>query len=203
MAEKKPRVRKKTRTGKPLDPKTGKIVGPKKGRLTSYVDESGKKLVRQVTAEEERAPRVTELPRVERPAPTQSAPVHLPGTLKRGGVRGAKGFSVAYPLVHKAVTAAMGHLNKAHFSIAAGLNPKEHFENFDAIHANIKGMDKQLGQSLTIARHLVSVSGGKITPQLRQTHNLIQGRLDEGREHHEENLRRVMEGRKKGQTNGS
>lgn len=193
MPEKKPRVRKKTRTGKKLDVATGKIAVPSVKRDPS----TGR--ATKITEQEKREAVTTNLPRVERPAPAPARPVHLPGTLKRGGERGSKGFSVAYPIVHKAVSAAMGHLNRAHFSIAAGLNPKEHFENFDAIHGNIKGMDKQLGQSLTVARHLVSISGGKITPQLRQTHNLIQGRLNEGREHHEERLKRSIEGTKKGQ----
>ena len=75
------------------------------------------------------------------------------------------------------------------------MDPTHHFEAFDAIHANIKGMDKQLHQSLGAARHLVSISGGKTTPLLRQTHAVINGRLNDIRDIHELNVKRAMEGR--------
>ena len=133
----------------------------------------------------------------------QAQPVHVPGTLKRGGERGkVKGAAAGgYPVIHKAVGAALHHLKQAHFSIGAGLSPDKHFENFDAIHANVKGMDKQLHMSLGTAKHLISVSNGQNSPELGQTQNNINRRLNELRETHEANVQRAMAGREK--KNGS
>lgn len=192
MAPKKPR--KQTRSGKKLDKATGKIAVPlvKRGEKGRAVG---------MTAEEKKAAVTTVLPaagkEVMQPTPAAS-PVHVPGTLKRGGQRGQQGFAGNYQETHKAVSAALFHLNNAHFALGAGLNPDSHFETFDAIHQNIK--DKRLHMALGAARHLVSVSGGKNSPELTTAHNLIKGRLEEGRIQHEDNVKRAMAGREK---NGS
>ena len=143
--------RSKTRSGKKLDKATGKVIVPsvkrgEKGRAVS------------MSAEDKRAAVTTVLPEAGRevmqPTPKAQA-VHVAGTLKRGGMRGEKGHkSGNYPVIQKATHAALHHLNQAHFAVEAGLNHTEHFQNFDAIHANIKGMDKQLHQSLGVARQI-------------------------------------------------
>ena len=123
----------------------------------------------------------------------------ISGIQSQGGEANVRGGSGNYDMLHKATHAALGHLNNAHFSIQAGMDPTHHFEAFDAIHANIKGMDKQLHQSLGAAKHLVSISGGKTTPLLRQTHAVINGRLNDIRDIHELNVKRAMEGRQRKQ----
>lgn len=192
MAAKKPR--KKTRSGKKLDKTTGKILRPSVKR-----DESGRAVA--LTPEEKRAQVVTELPAYIQQEP--KAPTAFPqGTLKRGGIRGSKGAKgSSYPVIQKAVHAALHHLNQAHFAKGAGLNPEEHFQTFDAIHGNIKGMDKQLHQSLGAAKYLIHQGNGENTPELTQTQININRRLNELREHHEGNIQRAMAGREK--KNGS
>lgn len=184
----------KTRSGKKLDKVTGKVLQP-----TVKRDESGKAVA--LSTEEKRAAVTTTLPVAGRetmqPTPAPQ-PIQTPGTLRRGGQRGQKGFAGSYPEAHKGAMAALHHLNLAHFALGAGMNAEEHLQNFDAIHANIK--DQRLHQGLAIARHLVSTSGGKNSPELTTAHNLIKGRLEEGRMLHEENIQRAMAGR---ENNGS
>ena len=195
MATKKPR--KQTRSGKKLDKATGKIAVP-----TVKRGEKGRAV--GMTAEEKKAAVTTVLPAAGRDVmqPKESKVVTAPaGTLKRGGLgRGAKGASVSFPVVQKAMHAALHHLNQAHFAIGAGLSPDEHLQTFDAIHSNIKGMDKSLHTSLTTARHLITTSGGKSTPELAQTQININRRLDELRDVHTSNVQRAQAGREK---NGS
>ena len=184
----------RTRSGKKIDKITGKVVQP-----TVKRDESGRAVG---LSEEERKAAVTTVlpeagPSVMQPKPA-AQPVQPIGTLKRGGQRGQKGFAGNYQQTQKAVHAALYHLNNAHFALAAGMPHEEHLQNFDAIHANIK--DKHLHKGLGIARHLISVSGGKNSPELTAIHNIIKGRLEEGRIAHEENVQRAMAGREK---NGS
>lgn len=193
MAPKKPR--KQTRSGKKLDKTTGKILRPSVKR-----DASGR--AKGLSTEEKRAQVVTNLPaagrEVMQPKPA-AQPVHVPGTLKRGGARGQRGFAGSYVKAQKGTMAALHHLKLAHFAIGAGLPHEEHLQNFDAVHANIQ--DEPLHQLLGAAKHEVSISGGKNTPNLTTAHNLIKGRLEEGRIVHEENVQRAMAGREK--KNGS
>lgn len=185
----------KTRSGKKIDKVTGKVVKP-----TVKRDESGRAV--GLSEEEKKAAVTTTLPAagpsVMQPKPS-AQPIQPAGTLKRGGQRNQQGFVGNYVETQKATHAALHHLNNAHFALAAGMPHEEHLQNFDAIHANIK--DKRLHTALKIARHLVSVSGGKNSHELTTAHNLIKGRLEEGRIAHEENIQRAMAGREK--NNGS
>lgn len=195
MAPKKPRS--KTRSGKKLDKATGKIAVPlvKRGEKGRAVG---------MTAEDKQAAVTTVLPAAGREVMQPKEPkvvVSPRGTLKRGGLgRQAKGAQVSFPVVQKALNAALHHLNQAHFAYGAGLPADEHLQTFDAIHANIKNMDKSLHTSLMTARHLISTSGGKTTPELTQTQININRRLDELRDVHTENVRRAQAGR---ENNGS
>lgn len=184
----------RTRSGKKIDKITGKVVQP-----TVKRDESGKAV--GLSEEERKAAVTTVLPIADRnvmdPKPA-AQPIQPAGTLKRGGMRGQRGFAGSYVEAQKATHAAIYHLNNAHFALGAGLPHEEHLQNFDAIHANIK--DKPLHMALGAARHLVSISGGKNSPELTTAHNVIKGRLEEGRIAHEENVQRAMAGREK---NGS
>lgn len=189
----KPR-RGRTRSGKKIDKVTGKVVKPsvKRGPQGRAVP---------LTEEEKKDAVTTRLP-VAGPSVMQPKPAAQPiqprGTLKRGGQRNLRGFSGNYQDTLKATNTALHHLNNAHFALGAGMSPDEHFKNFDEIHASIK--DKHLHTGLKIARHLVSVSGGKNSAELTTAHNLIKGRLEEGRIQHEENIKRAMAGR---ENNGS
>ena len=172
-------TRKKTRTGKKLDKISGKVLRP------SVRTGAGGK-IEALSEEEKKAQVTTNLPTAGRDVMAPTADTHIrdiSGIQSQGGEANVRGGSGNYDMLHKATHAALGHLNNAHFSIQAGMDPTHHFEAFDAIHANIKGMDKQLHQSLGAARHLVSVSGGKTTPLLRQTHAVINGRFKIGRAH--------------------
>jgi hypothetical protein len=195
MAPKKPR--KQTRSGKKLDKTTGKILRPSVKR-----DASGKAV--GLTPEEKRAQVVTNLPEAGREVmqPKENAQTSFaPGTLRKGGMRGSKGAQGgSYPVIQKAVHAALHHLNQAHFAKGAGLPSDSHLETFDAIHTNIKSMDKQLHQSLGTARYLIDKGNGENTHDLTQTQINITRRLNELREHHEGNIQRAMAGREK---NGS
>jgi len=186
--EKKKRPRKTTRTGKPLDKKTGKVVTPKKGAIIS----AGEGKVRQATEEDVRKARTTVLPTVGPKKETRKdAPMAI-----RGARSVSKGFAAAYPVVEKAVHAAMTHLGNMRATHGTD-EFHQHHEAFNLIHANIGKMSPELHTTLGQARHEVMNPSDKTDGNLALIHKAVTARLAIGRDAAEGNLERSGKGEQK------
>ena len=169
------KVRKQTRTGKPIDKATGKIA--------------------------EGVSPVTVLPTADRDKVEGAEPIR--GRAKGGTrvVKGdapvvpVKGFAVAYPKVHAAVQAARTHLGVMELNHPS--SPEHHaaHEAFNAIHANIGKMSPELHTLLGQAKHFVTHPGKGTKELLGMTHKAIDNRLALGRMAANANLTRSAEGR--------
>jgi hypothetical protein len=175
--------RKTTRTGKKLTAE-GKVAVP-----TVTRDESGK--LRGTTEEEKRAARTTVLPKA---GPKKTAKPE--GRMAMGASPIKKGFAVAYPVVEKAVHAAMHHIGQMRATHGTD-EFHHHHEAFNAIHANIGKMSPELHLSLGQARHEVMHPSDKTDGNLALIHKAITSRLAIGRAVHTDNLKRAAEGDKK------
>lgn len=176
--------RKKTRTGKKLTA-SGKVAVPsvKRGPEGKIV---------ATTPEERKAAVTTVLPtagkEVMAPKP-KAQPIQIPGTLKRGGQRKLRGFSVKHAVIKAGVDAAITHLGNMKSTL--GTNDfHEHHENFNAIHANVSQMDSGLGLLLGQAKHHTITNDPKSEKVLGQIHGLIKSRLAEGKQVELERLSR-------------
>lgn len=181
-----PRTR-KTRSGKKLDKVTGKVLTP-----TVRRGESGKI---EAIPQEERA-NITSLPtageELMQPKP-RSLTAQPQGTLRAGGQRVNRGFVAPYKLVKAGVDAALGHLSKMKETLGTG-EFDTHHQNFNAIHQKLSEIDPHgLGISLGRLKH--ETIHGKNPRILDSLHNLVQDRLAEGKQAHEENVKRAQEGR--------
>lgn len=166
--------RKKTRTDKVIDSKTGKVFVPKVAR-----GENGK--IRATTPEEQVAAKTTVLPAVEPKAePKKDAPMAI-----RGARSVSKGFAVAYPVVEKAVHAAMTHIGNMRATHGTD-EFHQHHEAFNLIHANIGKMSPELHTSLGQARHEVMNPSDKTDGNLALIHKAVSARLAIGRAAHNE-----------------
>lgn len=183
--------RKQTRTGKKIDRATGKIAVPLVRR-----DEQGRAV--GTTAEERAATVTTVLPEAGREVMQPTPRVLTPqpgGTLGRGGQRRLRGFGMPHARVKAAVDAAIHHLDGMK-STQGTPEFDDHEKAFDAIHANIQGMDKHgLGITVGQLKHQTLTGGAKAPHILRLLHTRIQDRLEEGRMAEEENKQRIQEGR--------
>jgi hypothetical protein len=173
--------RKATRTGKKLTAE-GKVAVP-----TVTRDESGK--LRGTTGEEKKAARTTVLPDAK--PKTEKKPE---GRMSLGASPIKKGFSVSFPVVDKAVKAALGHLSTMHTTQPDSPEHKEAKEAFHLIHANIGQMSPELHVSLGQAHHEITHPGDKTPANLALIHKAIGSRLAIGRAVHTDNLKRATEG---------
>jgi hypothetical protein len=173
--------RKTTRTGKKLTAK-GKVAVP-----TVTRDESGK--LRGTTEDEKKTARTTVLP-VAGPK-TEKKPE---GRMSLGASPIKKGFSVSFPVVDKAVKAALGHLSTMHTTHPDSPEHKDAKEAFHLIHANIGQMSPELHVSLAQAHHEITNPGSKTPANLALIHKAIGSRLAIGRAVHTDNLKRATEG---------
>ena len=177
-------ARKKTRTGKKLTA-SGKVAVPsvKRGPEGKFV---------ATTPEERKAAVTTVLPTAGREvmAPkVKPEPMQVLGTLKRGGERKQRGFSVKHAVIKAGVDAAMFHLNNMKSTMGTK-EFHEHHENFNAIHANVSQMNSGLGLLLGQAKHHTLINDPKSEKVLGQIHGLIKSRLAEGKQVEIERLNR-------------
>ena len=176
--------RKATRTGKKLTAE-GKVAVP-----TVTRDESGK--LRGTTGEEKKTARTTVLPAAG-PKPEKKPE----GRMSLGASPIKKGFSVAFPVVEKAVKAALGHLTAMHTNHPDTPEHKNAKEAFNLIHANIGQMSPELHVSLGQAHHEITHPSDKTPANLALIHKAIGSRLSIGRAVHTDNLKRATEGNPK------
>ena len=175
--------RKKTRTGKKLTAE-GKVAVP-----TVTRDENGK--LRGTTSEEKKTARTTVLPVA---GPKKEAKPE--GRMSLGASPIKKGFAVSYPVVEKAVNAAIHHLGNMRATHGTD-EFHAHHEAFNAIHANIGQMSPELHLTLGQAKHEIMHPSDKTDGNLALIHKAIGSRLAIGRAVHTDNLKRAAEGDKK------
>jgi hypothetical protein len=114
----------------------------------------------------------------------------------RGARSASKGFAVAYPVVEKAVHAAMTHIGNMRATHGTD-EFHQHHEAFNLIHANIGKMSPELHTSLGQARHEVMHPSDKTDGNLALIHKAITARLAIGRDAAEGNLERSGKGEQK------
>lgn len=184
---KKPRT--KTKSGKPLNPKTGKISVP-----TVKRGDDGKLV--GTSSEERDAARRTELPKADRdtmgvPEPTTRGEQRV--SMIRGVGTAAKGAAGSYPVIKGLVDQARMHLKnmqETHGTPAF----HEHHEAFNEVHATLAIGAPDIHLSLGIAKTLVANPTSDSSKHLTLAHKAIDDRLSIYKNSSESNIENSQAG---------